>query len=326
MLTAETRRSQWGTVISGPLIRDFIVAWVRHDALLDFVNEYVIDGVQTGEASAPEIARALRVAIDELLDTATPHDWELIARGLIANATDALAHEAHPAAVTSDDRPAVGADFLPVAQNEKTRQRRRTSTRIMQAAEALAAEHPAEKTSLLKIAARAEVSLATVFQRFGDRPGLLAAIRAQRVLRIQKLWAEHPSPNAGALGKILEAANAYLEIALGDPEAFQAITAPPTPAGATGRELTAAVAQRIAAQNAHLARAIAQGISDGSIRPTNPEQTAALLWATWNGILGLASRPDELRRSEAELRHQLASATEALLSLDASRHEPPRAG
>jgi hypothetical protein len=177
MSAADTRTSEWGATISAPLVRDFITAWIRHDALLDFVNEYVVDGVQSGAGSAAEIARALRVAIDEILDTAKPEDWEQVARGLIANAKDALSDETGSPAIIA---PAIAADFLPVARGAKARQRRLTSARIMEAAEALAAEHPGEKTSLLKIAARAEVSLATVFQRFGDRPGLLAAIRAQR--------------------------------------------------------------------------------------------------------------------------------------------------
>jgi TetR/AcrR family transcriptional regulator len=313
MRAADTRTSEWGATISAPLVRDFITAWIRHDALLDYVNEHVIDGVQSGDGSAAEIAQALRVAIDEILDTAKPEDWEHIARGLIANAEDALADEAGPPAAIADDQPAIGTDFLPVVQGAKARQRRLTSARIMGAAEALAAEHPGEKTSLLKIAARAEVSLGTVFQRFGDRPGLLAAIQAQRVLQIQKLWAERPSPDASALNQILETADAYLKIALGDPDTFRAITAPHQPAGATGRELTDAVARRIADQNTQVAHAIAQGITDGSIRSVDPEQTATLLWAAWTGILSLASRPDALRATETEIRHQLATATEAIL-------------
>jgi hypothetical protein len=152
MLAADTRTSEWGATISAPLVRDFITAWMRHDALLDFVNEYVIDRVQSG-ADRAEIAQALRVAIDEILDTAKPEDWEHVARGLIANAEDALAGEAASPAVIADDQPAIGTDFLPVAQGAKVRQRRLTSARIMEAA-ALAAEHPGQKTSMLKIAAR----------------------------------------------------------------------------------------------------------------------------------------------------------------------------
>jgi TetR/AcrR family transcriptional regulator len=313
MRAADSRTSEWGATISAPLVRDFITAWIRHDALLDYVNEHVIDGVQSGEGGAAEIAQALRVAIEEILDTAKPEDWEHIARGLIANAEDALADEVGPPAAIADDQPAIGTDFLPVAQGAKARQSRLTSARIVAAAEALSAEHPGEKISLLKIAARAEVSLGTVFQRFGDRPGLLAAIRAQRVLRIQKLWAERPSPEASALGRILTAADAYLEIALGDPDAFRAITAPHKPAGGTGRELADAVARRIADQNTHVAHAIAQGIEDGSIRWVDAEQTARLLWAAWSGIIGLGSRPDALRATESNLRRQLVAVTEAIL-------------
>lgn len=312
MLASDTRTSEWGATISASLVRDFIQVWVRHDALLDFVNEYVFDGVRSGAGSPAEVAEALRVAIDEILDTAKPEDWEHIARGLIANTQDALDAADPPVDVTEDAPPTIGADFLPAPQNAKVRQRRLTSERIMAAAEDLPAE-PGEKRSLIKIAARAEVSVATIFQRFGDRPGLLAAIRAQRVLRIEKLWAEPPLPGASAVAQVLAAADAYLQIALGDPDAFRAITAPHEPTSETCRELTDAVARRIAGQNEHIAHAIARGIQDGSIRPVDPEQTAVLLWAAWNGIIGLGSRPDALRATESDMRRQLAATTEAIL-------------
>ena len=98
-------------------------------------------------------------------------------------------------------------------------------------------------------------------------------------------------------------------------------------AAETCRELTDAVARRIADQNKRIAQAISRGIEDGSIRSVNPEQTAALLWAAWNGIIGLGSRPDALRATERDLRRQLAAVTEAILrGARATASPEPEAG
>jgi TetR/AcrR family transcriptional regulator len=320
MLVAETRRTEWGSTIPAGTLRDFIETAVRHDALIDYVYEYVFDHLHNGADTPADIAEALRPAIDELLDTAAPSDWEAVVGDLIANAEDALNDSADLPSSVAEDPPTIGVDFLPVARNANVRQRRLTAARIMASTEALASEQPDEKLSLLKIADRAEVSLRTIFQRFGDKPGLLAAMRAQRVLRIEKLWAErHPSAGMSASERIIAAASEYLQIALEDPDAFRAVTSPRDPGASSDcQEFTEAVARRVADQNTHVAHAIMRGIDDGSIRPVDPERTATLLWAAWNGVIGLGSRPDALRADEAELRQLLVSATEAIIGVGAT--------
>jgi hypothetical protein len=58
--------------------------------------------------------------------------------------------------------------------------------------------------------------------------------------------------------------------------------------------------------------AISRGIDAGVARPVDPEKVATVLWATWNGIISLGWRPDDLRRSEAELRDLLVTATDLI--------------
>jgi hypothetical protein len=41
MLATETRRTGWGAEISAALVRDVIHTGIRHDALRDFINEYM---------------------------------------------------------------------------------------------------------------------------------------------------------------------------------------------------------------------------------------------------------------------------------------------
>lgn len=52
-----------------------------------------------------------------------------------------------------------------------------------------------------------------------------------------------------------------------------------------------------------------EGVEAGDLRDVDPEETATVLWAAWNGIISLGWRPDALRRDEAQLRALLAAAT-----------------
>jgi TetR/AcrR family transcriptional regulator len=69
------------------------------------------------------------------------------------------------------------------------------------------------------------------------------------------------------------------------------------------------LARRVDEQNARMIDALERGIADGSIRPVDPRQTATILWASWNGIISLAWRPDDLRRDERDLARLLELAT-----------------
>jgi len=54
------------------------------------------------------------------------------------------------------------------------------------------------------------------------------------------------------------------------------------------------------------------GITAGAVRRVDPERTATILWAAWNGIISLAWRPDTLRCEEKRLRELLAAATDII--------------
>lgn len=90
VLATDIRRSEWGSEIPTHLVRDFIYAAVRHPAVAAFVKEYVFDAIATGEEPQSDIAEALRVAIDEILNAATAENWEQVGRDLIAWARDFL--------------------------------------------------------------------------------------------------------------------------------------------------------------------------------------------------------------------------------------------
>ena len=77
-----------------------------------------------------------------------------------------------------------------------------------------------------------------------------------------------------------------------------------------GRELAERLAKSVDEQNGRMVQAIRLGIEAGAIRDVDPEATATILWAAWNGIISLGWRPDGLQRSDDELRRLLRLATE----------------
>jgi hypothetical protein len=72
----------------------------------------------------------------------------------------------------------------------------------------------------------------------------------------------------------------------------------PYPAAA---ETAALLSRRVDEQNARTIDAIQRGIADGSIRHLDPNTTATILWASWNGIISLAWRQDDLRQDPEAL-------------------------
>jgi hypothetical protein len=70
------------------------------------------------------------------------------------------------------------------------------------------------------------------------------------------------------------------------------------------------LSRRIDEQNARMVDAIARGITEGSIREVDPVMTATILWASWNGIISLAWRHDDLGKESAELTEMLDRATD----------------
>jgi hypothetical protein len=54
-------------------------------------------------------------------------------------------------------------------------------------------------------------------------------------------------------------------------------------------------------------------IDGGSLRPVAPLDTARFLWGAFNGVIGLALRPDRLRLDEHAMRAALAQGVEGIL-------------
>ncbi len=82
-----------GDAIPVDVLRDFLLACFRHDALRDAVMERMaIDGAR-GQLDAIGVALGLPTMIGEVVATALPEDWRSIAVALIEAYRDARGEE-----------------------------------------------------------------------------------------------------------------------------------------------------------------------------------------------------------------------------------------
>ncbi|WP_216206805.1 TetR/AcrR family transcriptional regulator [Amycolatopsis aidingensis] len=187
----------------------------------------------------------------------------------------------------------------------------RTIEALLRAGEELFRRRSAEEVTVEELAGRAGVAVGSVYNHFGSKAGLHAAV-LERAIRLDRDYMDRAYRRAGSpIARIYAAAEEYLAFYLAHPDYFRMLAFPNAPGQyPAGRELTERLARAVREQNERLVRALREGIEAGELRPVDPEETATVLWSAWNGIISLGWRPDALHRDEAGLRRLLAAATE----------------
>ena len=167
----------------------------------------------------------------------------------------------------------------------------------MAAAQQMFAERPVEEVTVEEIGQQAGVAIGSIYNNFGSKEGLYAAVVA-RALDVDRDYMDRAyTPDRNPVEQLLAASEQYLRFALDHPQFFRMLAFPTKPAA----ETTALLAARVDEQNARMVDAIERGIADGSIRQLDSQATATILWASWNGIISLAWRHDDLRQSPERL-------------------------
>ena len=189
-----------------------------------------------------------------------------------------------------------------VAQRRMDPRKQRTMDALLAAAQQMFAERPVEEITVEEIGQRAGVAVGSIYNNFGSKVGLYAAVVA-RALDVDRDYMDRAyTPDRTPIEQLLAASEQYLRFALDHPQFFRMLAFPtkpsPYPAAA---ETTALLALRVDEQNARMVDALERGIGDGSIRQLDPQATATILWASWNGIISLAWRHDDLQQSPEEL-------------------------
>jgi len=189
----------------------------------------------------------------------------------------------------------------------------RTIDALLRAAEKLFSKRPMAEVTVEEIAATAGVAVGSVYNHFGSKAGLHAAL-VERALDTDRHFMDLAYvADRSPVEQLYAAAEAYLAFYLANPEYFRMLAFPADPGSyRAGRDLAERLATSVNEQNARMVDAIQLGIDAGVIRQVDAEDTATVLWAAWNGIISLGWRPDGLQRSDDELRRLLRIATEAV--------------
>jgi AcrR family transcriptional regulator len=191
--------------------------------------------------------------------------------------------------------------------------KRRTIDALLRAAEEVFGERPADEVTVEEIAARAGVAVGSIYNHFGSKAGLQTAV-VDRALALDRSYMDGAYLDGLTPGEqVAAAAEQYLRFYLDHPDYFRMLAFPPEPGNyPAARELADRLAERVDEQNNRLAAALARAIDEGEARAVDPQQVATFLWASWNGVISLAWRPDSLRRDERELRELLDAATDVI--------------
>lgn len=182
---------------------------------------------------------------------------------------------------------------------------------LLAAAEAMFSDRPVDEVTVEEIGQHAGVAVGSIYNNFGSKEGLYAAVVA-RALDVDRDYMDRAyTPDRNPIEQLLAASEEYLRFALDHPQFFRMLAFPAKPGPYPAAVETAALlSRRVDEQNARMVDAIERGISEGSIRQLDPQKTATILWASWNGIISLAWRHDELRQDPEALAELIKSAAD----------------
>lgn len=191
--------------------------------------------------------------------------------------------------------------------------KRRTLDALLHVAEEIFRERSVEEVTVEEIAERAGVAVGSIYNHFGSKGGLHAAVVEQALDTDRRYMDRAYTADRSAIDQLYAAAEEYLRFYLDHPDYFRMLAFPRSPGQYTaGRELSERLAKAVDEQNARMVTALRDGVESGKLREVDPAEVATILWAAWNGIISLAWRPDSLRRSEPELRGLLVTATDVI--------------
>jgi len=180
--------------------------------------------------------------------------------------------------------------------------KQRTMDALLASAQTMFSERPVDEVTVDEIGQHAGVAVGSIYNNFGSKEGLYAAVVA-RALDVDRDYMDRAyTPDRNPIEQLLAASEQYLRFALDHPQFFRMLAFPAKPGPYPAATETAALlSRRVDEQNARMVDAIERGIADGVVRQLDPRKTATILWASWNGIISLAWRHDDLRQGPEAL-------------------------
>lgn len=186
----------------------------------------------------------------------------------------------------------------------RQRQRQRTHDALLRAAERRFAVDGYSGTTVEAIAGDAVVSVSSLYNRFGGKPGIYLAVVEQALEANRRYMDQAWDPSLTPLEQVLLAGDAYLLFHLDHPGLFQMVAMPQM--GSRPSDVHVQLEERIAArvetEVGRVEAAIRAGVRSKQLLDVDPALAAKFLWSAWNGVVALSMRPDRLRASEDDVR------------------------
>jgi hypothetical protein len=156
----DSRTSRWGSEIPVASVQDFIRTGLRHEAVADFVAEYVFDALASDGQAPAELGEALRLTFTEIIEASTDADWQRVGDDLVADARENLEAERHsPACAPPPDVKLPRRTSRPYKPGgPHARSRRETAGLFIDALEELREENRGQHLTLEQLAARANAA------------------------------------------------------------------------------------------------------------------------------------------------------------------------
>lgn len=200
---------------------------------------------------------------------------------------------------------------METAQRRLDPRKQRTMDALIAAAQVMFSDRSVDEVTVEEIGQHAGVAVGSIYNNFGSKEGLYAAV-VVRALDVDRDYMDRAyTPDRKPVEQLLAASEQYLRFALDHPQFFRMLAFPAKPGPYPAAADTAALlSRRVDEQNARMVDAIERGMAEGSIRPLDAPKTATILWASWNGIISLAWRHDDLRQDPEALQELIAGAAD----------------
>jgi len=186
------------------------------------------------------------------------------------------------------------------ARREEEKERRRQA--IIDAAEHVIAKHGWEDTNFGEIARRSRLSRSLVYFYFPDREDLFHAVCERGLAKMQRRFEAAMAKHGTGLEQIMAIGRAYLAFSQAEPLHFeilsrmQAQETDPAEESATVRGAN----ERGRGCLMLVARALGQGLADGSIRKEigDPGPTAVAVWAFTHGLIQISAQKEAMLKRD----------------------------
>lgn len=182
--------------------------------------------------------------------------------------------------------------------------RARTRGRILNAAELAFGAAPYRQVRMEDIAYAADVSVAAIYDHFGNKDGLYLALTDRTLDHFAGYIERAFSLDCSPMEQFMTLGELYLRFALEHPGTFPVLAASNVDVQPlnTAQAANAQIEERLKSILDRFERGIQEAIDSGEVDPSHDAHlTARFLWGAWNGVVAVGMRTDRMALTEEEV-------------------------